>query len=295
MNTDLSVVILTYNEEANLTQALDSVCGWAQKVFIVDSFSTDRTLEIARDRGCEVYQFPFENYSRQRNRALSELPINTTWTLFLDADEWIPADLKNEIAEVIGKNPPESGFYLRRRFLWMKTWIRRGYYPIWILRLFRTGCARCEDRTVNEHILVDGATGYLQQDFIHEDRKTVSDWIEKHNRYAIREAQELLSQELVRESGIGGSSPKWFGTQAERVRWLRDRVYNRCPALVRPFLFFLYRVIVRGGILDGKWALVYHFLQAFWYPLLIDVVFLEHKLGATRANRHLKAILQPVE
>jgi glycosyltransferase involved in cell wall biosynthesis len=285
---DLSVVILTYNEEVNLPQALDSVCGWARRIFVVDSFSTDRTVEIARSHGCEVYEFEFENYSKQRNRALTELPIDTAWTLFLDADEWIPDGLKSEIGAVIESNPSQNGFFLRRRFLWMNQWIRRGYYPTWILRLFRTGSARCEERAVNEHILVDGQTGYLSHDFMHQDHKSISDWIQKHNRYAIKEAEELVAQANTDKK----ASPSLFGPQAQRVRWLRERVYNQLPPLLRPFLFFTYRVLIRGGILDGGWALVYHFLQAFWYPLLIDVLFLEKRARATGKSGELGTAFQ---
>ncbi len=283
MNSDLSVIILTYNEEANIGQALASVCGWAKRVFIVDSFSRDRTLEIASRFDCAIFQFPFENYSRQRNRALSELPIDTAWTLFLDADEWLPNDLKVEIGRVLGSEPTECGFFLRRRFYWWNTWIRRGYYPVSILRLFRSGKGRCEDREVNEHILVDGPTGSLRSDFIHEDRKPLSEWIEKHNRYAIKEAQALL-----RAAGERDTLPASFsGPQAERTRWLRERLYNRLPPVIRPFLFFTYRVVLRGGVLDGWKAIAYHFLQAFWYPLLIDLHFLElsQKAGPAALSR----------
>jgi glycosyltransferase involved in cell wall biosynthesis len=273
MKTDVSVIILTRNEEANITQALESIHGWARRIFIVDSFSEDRTLEISRAYGCDVYQFPFEGYSQQRNRALSQLPIETEWVLFLDADEWIPEDLKREITSTLGRRPAENGFFLRRRFYWMNTWIRRGYYPVWILRLFRSGRGCCEDRSVNEHIVVDGPTGFLKNDFIHQDRKTFSDWIEKHNRYALKEAEELLRQQQARGGGM--LSARLLGSQAERVRWLREHVYNCLPPLVRPFLFFLYRVVARGGIFDGWKSLVYHFFQAFWYPLLIDIYFLE--------------------
>lgn len=271
MEIDVSVIILTRNEEPNLAQALESVRGWARRIFVVDSFSTDRTLEIAQAYGCEIFQFRFESYSRQRNRALDELPIDSDWILFLDADEWVPDALKQEIAATIAANPAESGFFLRRRFYWMNTWIRRGYYPVWILRLFRRGRGRCEDRSVNEHIVVEGRTGFLRQDFIHQDRKPVSDWIEKHNQYALREAKELLRVEAVSEK----LRPRLFGPQAERARWVRERLYNRLPPILRPFLFFFYRVVIRGGMLDGWKALVYHFLQAFWYPLLIDVNFLD--------------------
>lgn len=270
MKTDVSVVILTHNEDANLAQALDSVRGWARRIFVLDSFSADGTLDIARAYGCEISQFPFESYSRQRNRALTELPIDTEWILFLDADEWLPEALKEEIAATLEANPVEDGFFLRRRFYWMNSWIRRGYYPVWILRLFRRGRGHCEDRSVNEHIVVAGSIGHLANDFIHQDRKPVSDWIEKHNRYALREAKELL-----RVKTAGQLAPRLFGPQAERVRWLRERLYNRLPPMLRPCLFFCYRVLIRGGALDGWKALLYHFLQAFWYPLLIDIYFLE--------------------
>lgn len=276
MKADVSVIILTWNEEANIAQALESIQGWARRIFIVDSFSSDRTLEIARSYGCDIYRFEFENYSRQRNRALAELPIDTEWVMFLDADEWIPEALKSEIARQLAGDPEEQGFFLRRRFYWMNTWIRRGYYPVWILRLFRRGAGYCEDRSVNEHIVVSGRAGFLNQDFIHQDRKPLSDWIEKHNRYALREARELLRSETTPEK----LSARFLGPQAERTRWLRERVYNRLPPVVRPMLFLLYRVVIRGGLLDGWPALIYHFLQAFWYPLLIDLHFLEFARSA---------------
>jgi glycosyltransferase involved in cell wall biosynthesis len=277
MSPNLSVLILTANEEANLAQTLDSVCGWAKEIFIVDSFSTDQTLDIARRYGCPIYQFPFESYSRQRNRALDELPLATDWLLFLDADEWLPEDLKREITDTLAGQPAEQGFFLRRRFYWMDTWIKRGYYPVSILRLFRRGCARCEDRAVNEHIVVHGPTRSLTHDFIHQDRKPLSDWISKHNRYALQEAQELLRREAAASEKLPA---RFWGPPAERVRWLRERLYNRLPPLLRPCLFFFYRALLRGGFLDGPRALVYHFLQAFWYPLLIDLYFLELRRAA---------------
>ena len=188
----IAVIILTYNEEANIKQALDSVAGWADEIFILDSLSTDRTLEIAREYGCHIAQNKFENYAKQRNYALDHLPIHSEWVLFLDADEWLPDALKQEISTLIAITPEENGFYINRRLIWMGRWIRRGYYPSWILRLFRYGKGRCEDRAVNEHLIVDGKTGQLRNDFMHEDRKGVTDWIAKHNGYATREALELF-------------------------------------------------------------------------------------------------------
>lgn len=274
MNSDLTVIILTYNEEANIAQALDSVCGWAKQVFILDSLSTDQTVKIAEDYDCKIFQNPFENYAKQRNHALEQLPIDTEWVFFLDADEWIPDDLKEEISQIIASNPDENGFYIKRRFIWMGQWIRRGYYPTFILRLFRKGKARCEERAVNEHLIVDGETGSLKCDFIHEDRKGVTDWIAKHNRFSTFEALELFKSYEKKEL----IEIRFWGTQAERKRWLRFRVWNRLPPLIRPFIYFFYRYIVSGGFLDGYSAFTYHFLQGLWYRFLIDVKYMELKM-----------------
>ena len=274
---DVAVVILTRNEEENIPFVLASVEGWARECYVVDSFSTDRTCEVASGFDCTVRQHAFETYSAQRNWALDHLPFHATWILFLDADEWIPNELKEEIREVIEADPPEAGFLIKRRLIWMGRWIRRGYYPTWILRLFRRGLGRYEDRIVNEHPIVDGQVGYLKQDFIHEDRRGMDEWVDKHNRYATMEAIELT------RSDSGGRIPvEFWGSQAERKRWLRRHIYERLPLMVRPFIFFFYRYVLRGGFLDGKEALIYHFMQALWFHCLVDAKYLELKMKALR-------------
>jgi glycosyltransferase involved in cell wall biosynthesis len=278
MSPDLSVIILTLNEERNLPQALDSVCGWARQVFVFDSFSTDRTLDIAREKGCVVVQHRFENFGKQRNAALDELPITSEWVMFLDADEWLPKEFKEDLGRVISAQPRENGFYCKRRVIWMGGWIRRGYYPTWILRLFRRGKARCEERSVNEHLIIDGSTGFIQADYMHEDHNGLDRWIDKHNAYATREAVEAVAAEKLLEHKAGtylDLSP--FGTQEERARWLRERVWNRMPPVARPFAYFGYRYVVRGGFLDGIPGLTFHFMQGLWYPILIDLKYLELK------------------
>jgi glycosyltransferase involved in cell wall biosynthesis len=269
---DIAVVVLTHNEELNLPFALESVAGWAREIFVLDSFSSDATLEVARRFGAFVYENKFEDYSKQRNVALTDIAIGSEWVLFLDADEWVTQELKNEIARVIASNPLENGFFLKYRMIWMGTWVRRGYYPTWILRMFRRGRAHFGDRSCNEHLVIDGATGFLKEDFIHEDRKSISDWIAKHNRYATLEAFELLKEESTFHDV---RARLWRASQVERKRWLRYRVWNRLPPLLRPLIYFVYRSVFCGGFLDGPRALVYHFLQALWYPLLIDIKYLE--------------------
>lgn len=282
----ITVIILTYNEEKNIAQALDSVVGWADDIFILDSFSSDKTLDIASKYKCNIAQNNFKNYADQRNYALDQIPIETSWVFFLDADEWLPDKLKEEISELIKSNREENGYYVKWRLMWMGGWIKRGYYPTWILRLFRYGKAYCEERAVNEHLIVDGKIGYLQNDFIHEDQKALSEWINKHNKYATREALELYKNyKNLHQKEIGD---RLFGTQAERKRWIRHKIWNKLPPLIRPILYFIYRYFLAGGFLDGKNAFIYHFLQALWFPMLIDIKFLEIKRKAKTINLNKK-------
>lgn len=276
---NVAVIILTLNEEQNLPQALDSVRGWAREVFIVDSFSTDATIDIGRRYACHIVQHPFSGYATQRNFALDALPISAEWIFFLDADEWLPDALKAEIVDRLETAGDEfDGFLVNRRLLWMGRWIKRGYYPVHLLRLFRRGKGRCEAREINEHIVVDGRVGELEHDMIHEDHKSVTEWVEKHNRYAAAEAQELVraAHAEVREGRL-------LGNALEQKRWLRSHVWNRLPPLLRPVAYFGYRYVLRGGFLDGREALAFHVLQGLWLQTLIDVKYLELMRGTGRA------------
>lgn len=270
---DLTVIILTFNEAPNIGQALVSVCNWATHVYVLDSNSTDETCAIAKSYSCQVFYHRFEGYPQQRNYSLVSLPIDTEWVFFLDADEWLTEELKKEIEIVLANGPQVDGFYMKRRLIWMGRWIRRGYYPTWILRLFRRGKAYCGERSVNEHMVVEGQVSYLQHDVIHEDRKGLGEWIAKHNHYAELESQELAKSSLSHTD----ITPHFGGSQAERKRWLRIRIWERLPLLIRPFFYFSYRYFLKGGFLDGKEAFIYHFLQGLWYPFLIDVKYLEMK------------------
>ena len=286
-----AVVILTYNEEANISQALSSVVGWADEVFVLDSMSTDGTLATAKQYECHVSQHPFEDYGKQRNYALDSLPIRSEWVFFLDADESLSPPLKNEIASLIATIPAENGFLVRFRFMWMGRWIRRGYYGCWILRLLRHGKGRCEDRTINEHLIVEGTTGHLSNDLVHHDRRGIGRWITKHNAYATQEAQELIR--AGSDPGMRLLDARLFGSQRERKRWIRQRIWNRLPPLVRPFVYFTYRYLILGGFLDGKAGLVYQFLQALWFPLLIDVKYLEMRREQTLQREQNREAAMP--
>ena len=276
----VAVIILTHNEERNIEYALRSVWGWAREIFVFDSFSTDRTIEIAGSfEGCTVVLHPFESYGAQRNAALRELPIESAWILFLDADELLTEELKHEIAMRLAANPRENGFFIKRRLMWMGAWVRRGYYPTWILRLVRKGTARCENRAANEHLVVTGETARLDHDLIHDDHNGLDRWIIKHLRYADVEA--LASFRGAAEGEIAGAL---FGSQADRKRWIRRHVWERMPRLVRPAIYFGYRAILQGGVLDGRRALAYHVLQALWFQTIVDLKCMELENGAVKGQ-----------
>jgi glycosyltransferase involved in cell wall biosynthesis len=192
----LSIVILTRDEEHNLPACLASLRGLDAEVFVVDSGSTDRTLEIARAAGCKVVQHPFESHAAQLNWALDNLPIVTPWVMRLDADESLTPELAEEIAERLPELPDDvTGLLVKRRVYFWGRWIRHGgYYPTWLLRIWRTGRARCEQRWMDEHMVVGGGrTLRLDHDLIDENHKGLTFWTDKHNRYADREVNDLLA------------------------------------------------------------------------------------------------------
>ena len=265
----LSVIILTCNEEANLPACLESLNGLDCEIFVVDSGSTDRTMQIAKATGATVAEHPFENYAAQRNWAQQNLLILGEWLLHLDADERLTPELVREINQLL-QEPHRGidGFLLRKRTLFMSRWIKHGgHYPSYHLRLFRRGRGFCEDRLYDQHFLVNGMVGRLQHDYIDVITSDISTWTLRHTRWADLEAREMLSG----QNNGRRVRPTLSGNPIERRRWLRENLYARLPLFARPFLYWFYRYFLRLGFLDGKEGFIFHFLQAFWFRLLVDI------------------------
>jgi glycosyltransferase involved in cell wall biosynthesis len=272
----LSVIILTLNEEANLPLALASLRALDPEIFVVDSGSTDRTLEIARAAGCRVFEHPFESQAHQLNWTLDTLPIATPWVMRLDADERLTLELAQELSARLPALPDDvTGLLVKRRVYFWGRWIRHGgYYPTWLLRIWRRGHARCEQRWMDEHMVVSGGrTLRLDHDIIDENQKGLTFWTDKHNRYADREVQDLLA--LEERAPTAGE----LGDQPGSRRWLKENLYARSPWFWRAFAYWLYRYVLRLGFLDGRPGLVFHFLQGFWYRFLIDAKLIELQRG----------------
>jgi glycosyltransferase involved in cell wall biosynthesis len=276
----VAAVVLTYNEERNLPDCLASLAGWVDELFVVDSGSTDRTLEIARDGMAVVVQHPFEHYGAQRNWAIDSLPITAPWTLHVDADERVTPELRDAIIAALSGNAADvAGYLVSRRTMFMGRWIRHGgHYPAWHLRLVRTGAGRCEDRLYDQHFYVSGPVQKLQGDLIDTLTPDVATFTGRHLRWAALEAAEHESP----PDAAGRIRGRLDTANAiERRRWLRDW-YARLPLFVRPTLYFLYRYLVRLGFLDGRAGLVFHVLQGFWFRFLVDTLILERRLRRVR-------------
>lgn len=266
----LTVVILTYNEAIHIERAVQNVIGWADKVIVLDSHSEDATVQIAQDLGVEVIYRKFDNYKHQRQHAIDYCKNKTEWLLFLDADEYLLEELKPEIKIAI-TNPDIAGYYMPRRFIFMSKWIKHGgYYPTYLLRLFRPELATI-DRAINEHVSVQGATQKLKHDFVDHNLNGLDFWTAKHNQYATTEAEALLwaKQTKIVTSEIN------FWVQADRKKWIRENVWNHLPLLMKPFIYFAYRYMIRLGFLDGKEGLIFHFLQGCWFWFLVSAKYLE--------------------
>lgn len=270
----LSVIILTKNEQANIADCLNSLESLKAEVFIVDSGSSDPTVEIAQQAGCKVYYHPFENQAKQLNWAIENLPIATSWVMRLDADEKLTPQLVEELKRLLPQTPKEVvGYQVKRRVVFMGRWIRHGgYYPTWLLRIWRTGMGKCEQRWMDEHmVLSQGKIANLQHDIIDENHKNLTFWIDKHNHYADREVKDMLAMTGQKDALLDEGQ----SSQASQRRWVKKNFYATSPLFLRAFLYFLLRYTIGLGFLDGKEGLVFHFLQGFWYRFLVDAKIYE--------------------
>jgi len=264
-------IILTYNEERHLKRCIESLRDLVTQVLVVDCFSSDRTVEIARGHGARVIQNAWVNHAYQFNWALNHLDADTEWVFRLDADEVVTPLLAAEIKSRLQKIDPEiDGFYCGRRMIFQGRLISHGgISPVRVLRLFRHGRGQCENRWMDEHIKVAGPTLDLQGDIIDDNLNSLSWWTEKHNKYASREAVDLLNLEY---SFMPHDSVAQLrgGSQSGFKRWLKERVYARLPGGFRALVYFFYRYVIRLGFLDGQTGTAFHFLQGFWYRYLVD-------------------------
>ncbi len=271
----VSVIVLTFNEKNNIKNCLESCANIFTDIYVVDSFSTDNTLDIAKEFTNNIYKNEFINYSQQRNWALKNLPIKTEWVLNLDADHRISDELKTELLNIFSSkiNSSINGFLISRKTIFMDKWIKYGgHYPSYHSVLFKKDYGFCEDKLYDQHFVVSGEKIKLKGTIIDVVTDSLTNFTDRHNRWSSLEVIQNKN-DSINESTI---NPNLLGNPIERKRSFKNLYYN-FPLFLRPFLYFLYRYILRLGFLDGKEGLIFHFLQGFWFRFLIDAKIYEQK------------------
>lgn len=294
----LTVIILTFNEELHIERCICNVRDMAERIIVVDSFSTDRTVELAKICGAQALQRPFKHQADQLQWALDTCGIDTEWVMRLDADEYFEPTALAEIGSRVSTLSADvTGVDFKRKFYFMGRWIRwGGYYPTVLTRLWRTGAARIEQRWMDEHVVLTRGRSimFCKGDLVDENLAGVDAWMAKHNRYATRQMVDFINREhLFFESDEKIES--LLGAQPQLKRWMRNRVFGKAPLYLRSVCYFIYRYFLRMGFIDGRQGLLFHSLHAYCYFLLIDAkidearrFIAEHGLEAFRENLALR-------
>lgn len=259
----ISVLILTLNEESNLPTCLDTV-KWSDDVVVFDSFSTDRTVEIARSQGARVIQREFDNWAAHQNWANENIQFKHQWVFYLDADERMTEGLEQEITGIAGSRTEHRvAFYCGRRNYFMGRWIKHAYPPSLLMRFFRPQKVRFE-RLVNPVPVINGPHGYLREMFEHYNFSSgLTKWFDKHNKYSHFEAMEGMK--VLHQQDVD------YGLLVSRDRALRRKALKnisfRLPC--RPLLKFFYFYFVQRGFLDGRPGLTYCIMQSIYEYMIV--------------------------
>lgn len=283
----IAAIILTKDEELHLERCIRSLQPFCSEIWVVDSFSTDRTEEIARRLGAHFVQHKFENQAQQFNWAIRSLDILGEWLWRVDADETVSEELGRKVTEtILTCSTDVNGISVNKAIVFQGRKLKHGgWYPAPQIKVVRKGFGESENKVMDEHLIVtSGRTVYVDGDQTDENLHDLTWWTEKHNRYASREAENMLRMRYGLDND-GGVRPRLFGSDAERKRWLKLR-YARMPLYVRPFLYFFARYVLKLGFLDGRCGFTWYVLQGFWYRFLVDAKIAE--IRRRYPEEHLK-------
>ncbi|MUK39998.1 glycosyltransferase [Aliivibrio fischeri] len=263
----ISFLIITYNESCHISRCIKSISKVSDDIVIVDSFSNDNTELIAnKHENIRFYKNKWSNHSNQINWAIDNINFKNEFIFRIDADEVLTDELVIELKSLFEKSIDKNinGFYIKRRTYFMGRWIKYGgYYPTVLLRLWRKGFSICEDREMDEHmVLISGSSKVLNNDFIDDNLRSLSYWTDKHNLYSEKEVLEYYKG----KSNKADNERLGFALNAR----IKKNKYYKLPKFIRAFLMFIYRYIIRLGFLDGREGLIFYVLQTFWYRFLID-------------------------
>ncbi len=273
--SQITCVILTFNESLHIARAIENAKKVATRVIVVDSYSTDSTINISKELRVDVFQNKFISQAQQFEWAMQNCNIQSEWILRLDADETFDAVLADNIKNFILNQTTYNGAIFHRKHYFLNKWVKRGgRYPLPMLRLFRKGTAHIEQKWMDEHIVLDtGESKLLKGEFVDDNLNNVSWFVDKHNKYATREVIDIYIKKLLPKHNV--SITEGTGVSIRAKRFLKNNIYMKLPLFLRPFLYFIFRYFIQLGFLDGYRGFAYHFLQGFWYRVLVDIKYLE--------------------
>ncbi|HTE00564.1 MAG TPA: glycosyltransferase family 2 protein [Mucilaginibacter sp.] len=274
MNTQFSFIIISYNEEIHLGRLLQSISDLDAPIFILDSGSTDKTIEIGKQFGATFLQHPFENHPLQWDYALKNFEVKTPWVICLDSDQTVTPELRNLLSNFRDEDHAGvNGIYFNRKNFFKGRWIKHGgYYPFYLLKMFRYGIGHSDiNENMDHRFTAPGGSEIWKDGIILEENlkeNNISFWINKHNRYSDLVAQEEV--ERMNQLRAQTEQPHFWGSPNERKAW-QKQLWWKLPRYVRPMIYFTKRIIFQLGILDGRTGIIFHFLQGFWFRLVVDI------------------------
>ena len=287
---DISAIVLTFNEEIHIRRCLENAFMVAKEVFVIDSYSTDRTVEIAQEMGAVVLQNKWVNYATQFNWGLDNAPIKTKWVLRLDADEYLEEDLIDELRSKLSlEDDSVTGIEFPRKVKFLDKWMKHASPSVILLRLFRYGIGRCEIRLMDEHIILSTGTRKVYNGaFVDHNLNDINWWSYKHIGYSQREAADLLNIEFGFSDTSGNDHVEG---QAGRKRALKKK-YAHKRLFWRSFAYFIYRYFYKMGFLDGKEGFLWCFMQGWWYRTLVDIQVYQIKRECHNDKEAIQAYLK---
>lgn len=272
MAADITALILTKNEEINIKECIESISNMVKRIVVIDSYSTDKTIEIAHACGAEVFQHPFENYAKQYMYGVEVAKPKTVWMLRIDADERFTQESSAELEKLCNENMKSNvnGITLRfkKNFLG-KDLYHGGVYPWKKMNCYKTKYGAIENRNMDEHIILsEGQIIEMKNDCLHFDFKNLEFFVDKHNWYSSREALDYFEHK----------GKKGEKEVLDLKTWIKMNVYYKLPISLRAHIYYVYRYYIKAGFLDGTEGKIYAFLQAYWYRYLVDAKIYEKEI-----------------
>lgn len=278
---NISVVILTFNSSASIQVTLDAIKQVTDDINVIDSHSSDNTVDILEQNDCKVISRAFKNYSDQRNWAIENLSLKYEWQLHVDADEVLEESLIDQINSLNLSKSAFDGYIIGRKIVFMNKVLRfGGIAKTWHYRLFKNGYGKCEDRNYDQHFVSSGSVGKLNAFMLDYQNDTLSEWTARHNRWSDMESKEILQSS---NQNVDQIKPDMSGNAIERKR-AQKALYYKLPLFLRAFSYFFVRYFFQLGILDGRAGFIYHILQGFWFRFLVDAKIYEAKQQIKKGN-----------